>query len=198
MTRKGKEKLRLMRQFVQNGYFFLLPLASSRQAFLRRHHLFAYMGENVFWQPRKLPSDPKCIKIHNNVVVASEVRFINHDVIYMLIRKISSEPCCEQLQCIEIMDNCFLGMGATILPGVRVGPNAIVAAGAVVTKDVPPGAVVGGVPAKVIGSFEDVVRRQLEASPNVAVDDRFDQRRIKQAWAEFEAKHAATGKGDRL
>lgn len=198
MTRNRKEKLRLMRQFVQNGYFSLLPLASSRRAFLRRHQLFAYMGENVFWQPRKLPSDPKCIKIHNNVVVASEVRFINHDVIYMLIRNISSEPCCEQLQCIEIMDNCFLGMGATILPGVRVGPNAIVAAGAVVTKDVPPGTVVGGVPAKVIGSFEDVVRRQLEASSNVVVDDRFDQRRIKQAWAEFEAKHAATGKEDQL
>lgn len=194
MARNRKEKLCLLKQVVRNGYFSLLPLASSRQAFLRRHNLFASMGDNVFWQPRKLPSDPKCIKIHNNVVVASEVRFINHDVIYLLVRGISKEPCCEHLECIEIMDNCFLGMGATILPGVRVGPNAIVAAGAVVTKDVPPGTVVGGVPAKVIGSFDDVVRRQLEESRGVVVDDRFDPRRIKQAWAAFEAKHAAKGK----
>ena len=39
---------------------------------------------------------------------------------------------------------------ATVLPGVTIGDNAVVAAGAVVNKDVPPGAVVGGVPAKVI------------------------------------------------
>jgi maltose O-acetyltransferase len=42
----------------------------------------------------------------------------------------------------------FIGMGALILPGVRIGDNAIVGAGAVVTKDVPSGVTVKGVPAK--------------------------------------------------
>ena len=46
--------------------------------------------------------------------------------------------------------NCWIGAGATILPGVTVGENAIVGAGAVVTKDVEPNTVVGGIPAKVI------------------------------------------------
>ena len=46
----------------------------------------------------------------------------------------------------------FIGGNAIILPGVRVGPNAIVAAGAVVTRDVPPGTIVGGNPATVIES----------------------------------------------
>ncbi|WP_278853885.1 DapH/DapD/GlmU-related protein, partial [Thomasclavelia spiroformis] len=44
----------------------------------------------------------------------------------------------------------WIGSHATILPGVTIGDNAIVAAGAVVTKDVPANTVVGGVPAKII------------------------------------------------
>jgi acetyltransferase-like isoleucine patch superfamily enzyme len=52
---------------------------------------------------------------------------------------------------IVIEDNCWLASGSIILSGVRVGEGAIVAAGAVVTSDVPSQAIVGGVPAKVIG-----------------------------------------------
>lgn len=46
--------------------------------------------------------------------------------------------------------NSWIGSSATILPGVTVGDNAVVAAGAVVTKDVPENTVVAGVPAKVV------------------------------------------------
>jgi len=46
--------------------------------------------------------------------------------------------------------NAWIGANATILPGVTVGENAVVAAGALVSKDVPANTVVGGVPAKVI------------------------------------------------
>lgn len=51
---------------------------------------------------------------------------------------------------ILIKRNAWIGAGATILPGVTVGENAVVAAGAVVSKDVPDNTVVGGVPAKVL------------------------------------------------
>jgi maltose O-acetyltransferase len=51
---------------------------------------------------------------------------------------------------IFIEANCWIGAGATILPGVRIGKGTTVAAGAVVTKDVEPESVVGGVPAKLI------------------------------------------------
>jgi len=49
-----------------------------------------------------------------------------------------------------LQDGCWIGIGAVILPGVTIGRNAIVAANAVVTKDVPACAVVGGIPAKII------------------------------------------------
>jgi maltose O-acetyltransferase len=51
---------------------------------------------------------------------------------------------------VTIEDNVWIGYRVIILPGVRVGKNSIIGAGAVVSKDVPPYTVVGGVPAKVL------------------------------------------------
>ncbi len=56
---------------------------------------------------------------------------------------------------IFIEKNGWIATGATIIGGVRVGENSVVAAGAVVTKDVPPNSLVAGVPAKVIRSLEE-------------------------------------------
>jgi acetyltransferase-like isoleucine patch superfamily enzyme len=58
------------------------------------------------------------------------------------------------LKSIHIGKNVWLGAGAIILPGVTVGENSIVAAGAVVTKDVPSNTIVGGVPAKFIKKID--------------------------------------------
>ncbi|MBE6718770.1 MAG: CatB-related O-acetyltransferase [Ruminococcaceae bacterium] len=63
---------------------------------------------------------------------------------------------------IVVGDDVWIGYRATILSGVHIGQGAIVAAGAVVTKDVPPYAIVGGVPAKVIGyRFPEDIREEL-------------------------------------
>jgi acetyltransferase-like isoleucine patch superfamily enzyme len=51
---------------------------------------------------------------------------------------------------VTIAAGCFIGSGATILPGLRVGPEAFVAAGSVVTEDVAPGTLVAGVPARLV------------------------------------------------
>lgn len=54
---------------------------------------------------------------------------------------------------VHIKKNAWIGANATILPGVTIGENSIVAAGAIVSKDVPDNTVVGGVPAKIIKSI---------------------------------------------
>ncbi len=55
---------------------------------------------------------------------------------------------------VNIGDDVWIGGGATILPGVTVGKGAVVAAAAVVTKDVPPFALVAGNPARVIKKLD--------------------------------------------
>ena len=54
---------------------------------------------------------------------------------------------------VVIKRNAWIGAGATILPGVTVGENAVVAAGAVVSRDVPMNTVVAGIPAKIVKQF---------------------------------------------
>lgn len=61
---------------------------------------------------------------------------------------------------IRLGKNVWIGSGATILQGVTIGDNAVVAAGAIVTKDVAPNTVVGGVPAKFIKTVEEAARQQ--------------------------------------
>lgn len=55
---------------------------------------------------------------------------------------------------IHLEDDVWIGSGAIVLPGVRIGHGSVVAAGAVVNKDVPPMTVVGGIPAKPIKQIE--------------------------------------------
>lgn len=85
------------------------------------------------------------IIIGNHVDIASEV------MIYTSEHDILSEDFKANLAPVEIGDYVFIGPRAIILPGVRIGKGAVVAAGAVVTKDVADFVVVGGVPAEVIG-----------------------------------------------
>jgi len=59
---------------------------------------------------------------------------------------------------IVVEDDVWIGSGAIITDGVRVGKGAVIAAGSVVTKDVPPHTVVGGVPAKVIREIDGISR----------------------------------------
>ena len=56
---------------------------------------------------------------------------------------------------IVIGRNVWIGASATVLPGVSIGDNAIIAAGAVVTKDIPANTVAGGVPAKVLRHIQE-------------------------------------------
>jgi maltose O-acetyltransferase len=63
---------------------------------------------------------------------------------------------------VVIEDDCFIGYGAIVLMGVRIGRGSIVGAGSVVTSDVPAGSVVAGNPARVVLSVDELVRRRRQ------------------------------------
>lgn len=83
--------------------------------------------------------------IGNNVDIASQVLIYNSE------HDINAEDFHATEEPVEIGDYVFIGPRAIILPGVKIGRGAVVAAGAVVTEDVANFAIVGGVPAHVIG-----------------------------------------------
>ncbi len=97
------------------------------------------IGDHVFLDGRDK------LKIGDHVDVASDVMIYNSE------HDINSEDFHATLAPVEIGDYVFIGPRAIILPGVKIGKGAVVGAGAVVTKDVPEFAIVGGVPAQVIG-----------------------------------------------
>ena len=63
---------------------------------------------------------------------------------------------------IRIGNNCWIGSKVTILDGVTIGDNCVIAAGAVVNKDMPPNSVIGGVPAKVIKPIQTEIKRTIQ------------------------------------
>ena len=145
----------------------ILMSERRRTRFLSESGLFAGFGKNCEWFCRSIPEEPYMLKLHDNVVISAKVNFITHDVINdMLSKKIGANPG-EQVSeyymgTIEIFDNVVIGSDSTILYNTRIGPNAIVAAGSVVTKDVPEGAIVGGNPARIIGKTEELLSRRKE------------------------------------
>ena len=105
-------------------------------------------------------SEPYLIEIGCNVTITEGVKFITHDGGVAVLR--SEFPGLNVFGPIKIHDNCFIGVDSIIMPGTKIGPNAVIGAGSVVTKDVPPNSVVAGVPARVLFDLDEYTRKALE------------------------------------
>ena len=112
-------------------------------------------GKNVFINHSAILSASGGIEFQDGVSVAPGVRIatINHDF--------NNRHTIYTYGKVTIKKNAWLGMGCTICPGVTVGENSVVAAGAVVTKDVPDNLVVGGCPAKIIKELDPNEQKEM-------------------------------------
>jgi len=163
-----KIKNRLFNIFLEFEVFLLhliglLPCHHCRRFFYRVAGIKIGKGSTIhmgarFYDPRNISIGEDSIigegvvldgrdklNIGNHVDIASEVMIYNSE------HDIDDPNFLAKNAPVLIEDYVFIGPRAIILPGVKIGKGAVVAAGAVVTKDVPPFAIVGGVPAKIIG-----------------------------------------------
>lgn len=114
-------------------------------------------------------SEPYLISIGRHVTISAQVVFINHDGGTWVFRHLPRYRDVIKFGRIVVHDNCFIGAGAMILPGVSIGPNAVVAARAVVTTDVPANTVAAGVPARVVMTVEEYAEKSLAEMPGYDV-----------------------------
>ena len=132
------------------------------------------IGEQCRIYTANFGSEPWLIKIGDHVLVSNDVTFVNHGLNWPFQDKYDSLT---GFGPIEIKDNCQIGVRVTILPHVCIGPNSIVGACSVVTKDVPPNTVVAGNPARHICTFDEYEQKCLARHIDIP-NDREAARRV--------------------
>jgi len=134
---KSLNKLRAVRLFVTN----------MRKRWLHlRHGIVIPDSTSISLSARFVQPCPDAIEIGEDSLIAFKTLLI------------ADRDADGQVRKVRVGDRCFLGGGSMILPGVTIGNECIVAAGAVVTGDVPDRSIVGGNPARIIRSDIEVGR----------------------------------------
>lgn len=107
--------------------------------------------------------EPYLLRIGDRVVIERQAACITHDGATWVLRHLI--PDLQVYGPVVIEDDCYIGAGAVLCPGVRIGKRAVVAAGSVVICDIPPETVVMGIPARPLGSFSALSsRKQMRTS----------------------------------
>ncbi len=117
------------------------------------------IGKNVDMYDVSIDSlFPFLVEIGDNCIITGGTKILAHDAslsIFTNQYKVGR---------VTIHDNVFIGMDAVIMPGVEIGPNAIIGANSVVTKTVPPNSVVAGAPARNICTLEEYLKKYEHGS----------------------------------
>lgn len=163
-------------EYMTNHIISILPISRLRWGYYKyvlKHDIaetaYLYMGLYLYVSRQKIRIGDKtninrnCVldgrgglNIGENVNISAEV------AIYTAGHRIESSDFEYYVKPVKIGDRVWLGTRAMIMPGVNIGEGAMVLPAAVVTKDVPPFAIVGGIPAKVIGNRNNALNYTLD------------------------------------
>ena len=170
--------IRILNKLIMNAYN-----EYTIENYFRKKGYSVGKGNRIYI--RDFGSEPYLVRIGNHCTIAPGVRLVTHDGGTWIFRH--EIPDLNVFGKIEIKDNCFIGMNSIILPNVTIGPNSVVGAGAVVTKDVPEGVVVAGVPAREICSIDDYKKKSIKAWQSLNLQGNriaWKEQLIKHFWRE--------------
>ena len=150
MTRKIRNLLRRAKAAVLRRPYLPYHLSVGEQVYISRHaYIDWYYAAHI--------------TIEDHVVLAPRCAILAHDASSAMSTGLT------WVAPVHLKRYSYIGWGAIVLPGVTVGERAIVGAGAVVTCDVPDGAIVGGVPARVIGAVDELTAERQERASEQGV-----------------------------
>ena len=174
---------------------FLIKAPKKRAEYLKKNNILGSMGENCKWGPWLVPLYPELIRVGDNVHVHKTAKIVTHDMLNKVLKIRNPEidfGFGERLGCVELMDNVYIAMNATVMPDVRINKDCIVTAGSIVTSDIPENSIATGNPAKVVGRFDMYMAfRRMGKAQNVAFKNQELSKEIAQdKWEKFEKKRA--------
>jgi acetyltransferase-like isoleucine patch superfamily enzyme len=155
---------RALKRFIEK---LILRYGSQPMVIATLRRMGVRIGERCRIYTAHFGSEPWLIKIGNHCCISNDVTFVNHQLNWPFQDKYASLTGFDR---IVIEDNCQIGVNVLILPGVTIGPNAIVGAGSVVVKDVPPNTVAAGNPAKVICTLEEYEAKCVAGHIDIPLD----------------------------
>lgn len=144
---------------------------------------YIYIGPHAFWDATG------GIRIGTNVMFGPHTKIwtLNHN--FYEGAEFLPYDYYDILKPVTVEDHAWVGLGAMLCPGITVGEGAIVGMGAVVTKDVPPLAIVGGNPASVIRFRDEEEFNRLKAEEKFYLKDKFKpgqtRTKVPVTWEEF-------------
>jgi acetyltransferase-like isoleucine patch superfamily enzyme len=136
-ARRKPDRISLSRRI---ALYFRNRILEVRASYLRRLGMDIGPDTQISLKAHLDKTNPRGIHIGRGTLVAFGAAILSHD----LVRVLHTDT--------FIGENCFIGARSIVLPGIRIGSNSIVAAGSVVTTDIPSGCIVAGNPARVIKS----------------------------------------------
>ena len=160
---------------IQYYFLYIIKFHGDNVAFLR--YLGVKIGDRCLISAsiHNFGTEPWLVEIGNDVSITDGVILLTHDGSSRVFRNKQPEMnkrYGNRFATIKINDNCFIGINSIIMPGVTIGPDAIVGSGSIVTKDVPEGSVVAGNPARVISSLDGYIERYKNKSIQVTALNR--------------------------
>ena len=142
---------------IRTMVYKLKKLLASEQTYVNILKRGGKIGKNcIIDKTAEFGTEPYLISIGDNVRITKGVRFITHDGSLWVPRNLGLvDKKADFFGKIVIGNNVNIGWNAIIMPGVQIGDNCIIAAGAIVTKNIPDNSVAVGMPAKVLESVQE-------------------------------------------